>query len=130
MPKSRYRFTDKTSPHFMTAMVNHWLPLFTRTQTVDIILDSWRFLQREEGFEIYGYVILENHLHLIAASKDISHDMQRFKSYSARRIIDFLEEKQVTRWSYWRCLSVSINPKAAIKSGKKAIIRNVSSPKP
>ena len=80
----------------MTATVNRWQPLFTRTETVDIVLDSWRFLQREAEFQLYGYVILENHLHLIAASNDLSRDMQRFKSYSAKRIIDCLEQRNAT----------------------------------
>ncbi|WP_171695679.1 hypothetical protein [Methylomonas sp. ZR1] len=45
---------------------------------MNIVLDSWRFLQRDSEFQLYGYVILENHLHLIAASPDLSRDMQRF----------------------------------------------------
>jgi len=61
---------------------------------VDIVLDSWRFLQREAGFALYGYVILENHLHLIAASEDLSRDMQRFKSYTAKAIIAYLEQRE------------------------------------
>jgi REP element-mobilizing transposase RayT len=81
----------------MTATINHWQPLFTRTETVEIVLDSWRFLQREAEFEIYGYIILENHLHLIASSPDLSRDMQRFKSYTAKRIIDYLEQTQAKR---------------------------------
>ncbi|MDD5323319.1 MAG: hypothetical protein PHD43_22445 [Methylococcales bacterium] len=71
--------------------------MFTRTETVEIVLDSWRFLQREAEFEIYGYVILENHLHLIASSPDLSRDMQRFKSYTAKRIINYLEQTQAKR---------------------------------
>jgi REP element-mobilizing transposase RayT len=78
----------------MTATVNHWLPLFTRPETVDIILDSWRFLQSNTDFRLYGYVILENHLHLIAASEDLSRDMQRFKSYTAKQIISHLEQRR------------------------------------
>jgi putative transposase len=66
--------------------------LFTRPETVNIVLDSWRFLQQDSGFQLYGYVILENHLHLIAASKNLSHDMQRFKSYTAKQIIAHLEQ--------------------------------------
>ena len=97
MPRSRYRVLYDPCPHFMTATVNHWLPLFTRPETVNILLDSWRFLQREAGFMLYGYVILENHLHLIAASENLSHDMQRFKSYTARQIIEHLEQRQSTR---------------------------------
>ena len=97
MPRSRYRILNKSCPHFLTATINHWQPLFTRTETVEIVLDSWRFLQREAEFEIYGYVILENYLHLIAASADLSRDMQRFKSYTAKRIIDYLEQTQATK---------------------------------
>jgi len=67
------------------------MPLFTRPEIVNIILDSWRFLQRDTDFRLYGYAILENHLHLIAASENLSHDMQRFKSYTAKQIIAHLE---------------------------------------
>jgi len=97
MPRSRYRVLSNPCPHFMTATVNHWLPLFTRPETVDIVLDSWRFLQQESGFQLYGYVILENHLHLIAASAYLSHDMQRFKSYTAKQIIAHLEQRGATK---------------------------------
>jgi len=76
----------------MTATINQWLPLFTRPATVNIVLDCWRFLQRESGFQLYGYVILENHLHLIAASPDLSRDMQRFKAYTAKQIIAYLQQ--------------------------------------
>jgi REP element-mobilizing transposase RayT len=69
------------------------LPLFTRPETVNILLDAWRFLQRDAGFRLYGYVILENHLHLIAASENLSNDMQRFKSYTAKQIIAHLEQR-------------------------------------
>jgi len=40
---------------------------------------------------------LENHLHLSAASDDLSRDMRRFKSYTARRIIELLERQQSAR---------------------------------
>ncbi|MGZ8182657.1 MAG: transposase [Methylobacter sp.] len=110
MPKSRYRVQCNPCPHFLTATVNHWLPLFTCLETVNIVLDSWRFLQQDSGFQLYGYVILENHLYLIpkrhkfrlsrqaaqlsfiAASEDLSHDMQRFTSYTAKQIIAHPEQ--------------------------------------
>jgi putative transposase len=92
MTRSRYRVLQNPSPHFLTATINHWLPLFTRPTTVNIVLDSWRYLQRESGFQLYGYVILENHLHLIAASADLSRDMQRFKAYTAKQIIAYLQQ--------------------------------------
>ncbi|MGZ8174460.1 MULTISPECIES: transposase [Methylobacter] len=61
------------------------------------MLDSWRFLQREAGFQLYGYVILAYHLHLIATSVDLSRNMQRFKSYTAKQIIEHLEQCRLTK---------------------------------
>jgi putative transposase len=92
MPRSRYRILDATRPHFLTLTVNHWLPLFTRPETVGILLDSWRFLGRESGFGLYGYVVLENHVHLVARAPDLAGDIQRFKSYIAWCILDYLNE--------------------------------------
>lgn len=56
----------------MTCTITAWLPLFAHPPFVEIILESWRFLQRERGVEIFGYVIMENRLHWIARSSDLS----------------------------------------------------------
>lgn len=93
MPRSRYRVLQANHPHFLTATANHRLPLFARPEAVAIVLDCRRFLQREAGLRIYGYVILENHLHLVAQSGDLVRDMQRFKSYTAREIVTPFERR-------------------------------------
>ena len=90
MTRSRYRFGDSNSPHFLTCTIAGWLPVFTRPETVEIVLNSWRFLQNEGRLTLFGYVILENHLHLIASADDLSEQIKRFKTYTARRIIDHL----------------------------------------
>ena len=74
MGRSRYKITDQTAPHFLTFTILHWLPVFTRTDTVDILLNSFRFLQ-SDGLKIYAWVILENHLHVIAQSSDLNKDI-------------------------------------------------------
>ena len=96
MTRSRYKIFKTDHPHFLTCTIVGWLPIFTRNETVEIVFDSWRFLQKERGVMIYGYVILENHLHLIASGPDLSEAIGDFKSYTARRIIDFLEERRVS----------------------------------
>ena len=60
MGRSRYRFIHPDQTHFMTCTVLHWIPVFTRPETVEILLDSFRFLSKE-GFRLHAYVILENH---------------------------------------------------------------------
>jgi REP element-mobilizing transposase RayT len=91
MTRSRYRIFDDHYPHFLTSTVVSWLAVFTRPETVEIVLDSWRFLQREGRLVLYGYVILENHLHWVASAEDLSKEVGDFKSYTARRILDCLE---------------------------------------
>jgi putative transposase len=93
MTRDTYRIYDDAYPHFMTCTIVGWIPVFTRRESVEIIYDSWRFLQRERGLIVFGYVILENHLHLIAKATGLSDALQSFKSYTAKRIIELLEQK-------------------------------------
>jgi REP element-mobilizing transposase RayT len=94
MGRSRYRFAEPGQPHFMTCTVLNWIPIFTRPDTVKILLESLKFLANE-GLKLYAYVILENHMHLIAQSKQLDKDMARFKSYSARQLIGYLTDNNV-----------------------------------
>src|SRR5262249_18353390 len=97
MPRSRYRIFDDDAnvPYFLTCTIVGWLPVFTRPETVDIILNSWRFLQAHNHLTLYGYVILENHLHLIASSPDLSKEIGDFKSFTAKEIIKLLKFRKV-----------------------------------
>ena len=93
MTRSRYRIFNDAYPYFLTCTIVGWLPVFTRSDTVAILYDSLRFLQKEKGLRLFGYVILENHMHMIASAPDLSAAMQSFKSFTARSIIDFLKDR-------------------------------------
>ena len=71
MTRTRYRFGDSGQPHFLTGTVVGWLPVFTRPEAVQIILDSLQFLHDRHRLSVLGYVILENHLHLIASADNL-----------------------------------------------------------
>jgi REP element-mobilizing transposase RayT len=93
MSRTRYRVFEREYPYFLTCTVVAWLPLFNDPECAQILLDSWRFLQGERNVRIFGFVILENHVHWIAAAGDLPAKLQHFKSYTARRIIDGLEKR-------------------------------------
>ncbi len=93
MGRSRYQIVDSSYPYFVTCTILHWIPVFTRPQTVGMVIESLKYLQKDANLKIYSYVILENHLHLIVKSKDIAKDLARFKSFTARSIIDYLEKE-------------------------------------
>lgn len=96
MGRTRYKIYESTHPHFITCTILHWIPIFTRTQTTDIIFDTLRFLQKSDNLKLYAYVILENHLHLIASSDDIGMSMRKFKSFTAKKILEYLQEQDVS----------------------------------
>ena len=49
MGRSRYKITNPELPHFVTLTV---LPVFTRPETVTILLDALRYLIKEGLLEI------------------------------------------------------------------------------
>ena len=94
MGRNRYKIIEPELPHFVTCTVLHWIPVFTRPETVEIVLDSLRFLMKER-LKVYAYVVLENHLHLVAQSDDLNRDVARFKSYTARQLLAYLKAHNV-----------------------------------
>jgi len=95
MGRSRYTIYEPTHPHFVTCTILNWLPIFTRKESTQIIFDSLTYLQANENLKLYAYVILENHLHMIVQSDDLSKTMQHFKRHTARQILNMLKEQKV-----------------------------------
>ena len=93
MGRSRYVITEPDRPHFLTCTIVQWLPVFTRPEAVAIIFNSWEYLRQHDRFQLHGYVILENHLHLIAQAPKLDRCIARFKSFTARQIIDLLQQR-------------------------------------
>jgi len=73
MGRSRYKMYEPTHPYFITCTVLNWIPLFTRKESVEILLESFRYLQKADNLKFYAYVMLENHIH---SSRSISPDME------------------------------------------------------
>lgn len=79
MGKSRYKICEPIYPPFIICTILHWLPLFINKESVQIIIDSLIHLQKSNNFTIFSYVILENHLHLMAQSDGIGKSTQNRK---------------------------------------------------
>lgn len=58
MTRSQYRFGEDHYPHFMTATVVAWLPALSYPCFVEIVLNSWRFLQQQRNIDILAFVIM------------------------------------------------------------------------
>ena len=96
MGRSRYVITEPDKPHFLTCTVLEWLPVFTRPETVEILLNCWRYQREHVGLKLYGYVILENHLHFVARGYVDKPEHWRYSS--ARNYLGEAGLIEIDRW--------------------------------
>jgi len=95
MARTRYRFLPADPvPYFLTATTVNWLPLFSNPDIASILIESLRFLIVNHRIKLYAYVIMENHMHIIASAPDISDQISAFKSYTAHTSITYYEKQK------------------------------------
>lgn len=98
MSPDTYKIHDERFPYFITSGLRFGLPLFNDPAAAEIILRNLAFLRDERDIKLIAYVIMENHLHLILRGNNLGAQISRFKSYSARKIIDIFQSRQRSRW--------------------------------
>jgi putative transposase len=89
--RGRYKILPESGCYFVTAATVNWLPLFSRPALAQIVLDSMGYLHNHDRLIFHAYVLLENHLHFIGSSSDFASEVKKFKSFTARGIIDSLQ---------------------------------------
>ncbi len=89
---ARYR-ADEHLPYFCTITVLDWLPVLIEARYIDPIIESLRFCQQHKALEVFAFVVMPNHLHLIAAAGEHLHPIMRdLKRFTSRTIHDRLRE--------------------------------------
>ncbi len=96
MGRSRFKFHETHYPYFITCSVLDGIALFSDPELVTIVLNSLSFIQTEWAVTLYGYVIMENHCHLVVQSEKPSEHIRNFKSFTAKKMILSLEERDRT----------------------------------
>jgi putative transposase len=77
-------------PDFFTATILEWKPLLKPDKFKDIIINSVEFLTANNRVAVYGFVIMNNHIHLIWQISDAykPHEVQQsFMKYTAQIIL-------------------------------------------
>lgn len=93
MGRSRFTYGQPDTPHFLTATIVNWLPIFSDPDCAQILLDCWRYQTNEMGLRLHGYVVMENHIHWIASADDLPKLVHSFKTYTAGQIVRQLKAK-------------------------------------
>ena len=95
-----YKIFNQNEPHFLTFTAVGWIDLFTRQIYRDIFLDSLRYCQDEKGLVINAYVIMSNHVHIVARTKppfELSAVIRDLKSFTTKTFIKVIETPKESR---------------------------------
>jgi putative transposase len=73
--------------YFFTATINSWKHLLQEDEFKDVIIDSLRWLDKENKAFTHGFVIMPNHIHLLwSFGEDEKYDpVLALKSYTAHQ---------------------------------------------
>ena len=64
-----YKIVEQDALHYVTFQVVKWIDIFTRMVYRNIVIDSLKFCQANKGLEIYAFVVMSNHAHLLLRSE-------------------------------------------------------------
>jgi REP element-mobilizing transposase RayT len=94
-----YKIADQKALHYVTFQIIDWIDIFTRKIYRDIVIDSLRYCQENKGLEIFAFVVMSNHLHLLVRSTtgQLSNTIHDFKSFTARQILSAMETENESR---------------------------------
>ena len=94
-----YQIYDQSGWYYLTFQVVQWADLFSRKIYRDIVIDSFKYCIERKGLRLHAYVIMSNHLHLIASSKadNLSAIVRDFKRHTSKAIIAVIQQGPESR---------------------------------
>ncbi|MCB0502889.1 MAG: transposase [Bacteroidetes bacterium] len=86
---SSYKINNPDGIYFLSFATVGWIDVFTRNEYKEVLVDSLKYCQKYKGLEIYSWVVMSNHVHLVVSSKkgDLSGTLRDFKKFTASELI-------------------------------------------
>lgn len=93
-----YQIDKQDACYYMIAHLE-WVDIFTRKTYRDIITDSLNYCIDKKGLEVFAWVLMSNHLHLLAraAQENLSDVIRDFKRQTSRHILSAIEQNSESR---------------------------------
>jgi putative transposase len=88
--RDRYKFVEKEGLYFITSTIVEWIPVFTSRTYFEIVINALQYCMANMDLNLYAYVILDNHFHLVAFAPEFSRMIASLRKFTARKIIDQL----------------------------------------
>lgn len=95
-----YRIKDENGLYFLTFSTVEWIDVFTSKKYRDIIVESLAYCISEKGLELCSWVIMSNHIHLVARAKEgykLTAILRDMKKFTSKRIVEEIKESSESR---------------------------------
>jgi REP element-mobilizing transposase RayT len=89
-------FMAKYHPDFITITCLNWVPILAHKEHKEVVIDSLRFLVKNERVRVSAFVLMDTHLHLIwqVMGDHKREDVQRdFLKFTSQQILKNLRNK-------------------------------------
>ena len=102
----RYKFLDQEKLYFISYSVVYWIYVFIRSDYRNVLLESWKYCMEHKGLEVWSWVIMPSHVHMIVGTKgkkleDIIRDMRSFTATKMKVVIQEHPQESRTNWMIW-----------------------------
>jgi REP element-mobilizing transposase RayT len=90
---SELRKANTGYSYFLTITVVGWIDVFTRRIYCEKVVESLKYCVQNKGLDIFAYVIMPSHIHLVARSLkgNLNEIIRDFKSYTAKELIKIVQ---------------------------------------
>ncbi len=94
----KFKANNPEGLYFITSTIVDWVDLFTRPVYKHIIVDSLNFCIAHKGLKIHAWVLMSNHIHLLASSDhDLPSVMRDFKKFTSKKLSEAMDSAEESR---------------------------------
>ena len=102
----KYKFHDQSKLYFISVSTVNWIDVFTRNIYKDIVVESLKYCIKEKDLELYAWVIMPNHIHLIIGTRGelLQNIMRDFKKFTSKKIVEAIRtnpQESKKDWMIW-----------------------------
>jgi putative transposase len=82
---------------FVTSTVLNWINLFDRKRFAQVVIDSLKFITEEQWINVYAFVLMPNHIHLLIKfllNHTADQVFRDFHKYTAQQILKIMRNEK------------------------------------
>jgi len=92
----KYKIWSNEKAYFLTMTIVEWVDVFSSKNQKFALVNSLDYCIKNKDLEVYAYVLMSNHLHMICrstGSNSLSAIIRDFKKFTSKSIVRIIEDE-------------------------------------